>query len=91
MLAQGATARRDDVREVSKGDVGSIRARERPFTDSPQISGAGDAATHERAGSPDRQPHSSQSEPTDATEFWVPGKLFPHGSCVSATLPVECR
>jgi hypothetical protein len=90
MPAQGAAERRDGFREVSKGGVGSIRARERLFTDFPQILGAGDAATHDRDGSPNRQPHSSQSGPTGATEFWVQGTLFPHDSCVSATLLVEC-
>jgi hypothetical protein len=50
--AQGAAERRDRFREDSKGDVDSIRARERLFTGFPQILDVGDAAKHEQEASP---------------------------------------
>lgn len=62
--------RRDGLREVSKEDVGSIRARERSFTVFPQISDDGEDGRRKKGRFPAKQSHSSQIALARATEFW---------------------
>jgi hypothetical protein len=56
---QGATERRDSLRGVSKGEVDSIRARERSFTVFPQISDARKTGRFQKDRFPAKHIHSS--------------------------------
>ena len=70
MPDQGATERRESLRGVSKGEVDSIRARERSFTVFPQISDVRKTGSFQKDRFPAKHIYSSYITSAHATEFW---------------------
>jgi hypothetical protein len=89
MPDQRATERRDSLRGVSKGEVDSIRARERSFTLFPQISEVRKTADSRRTASPLSTSILATLRQRMQQNFGgLPGRVA-SGSCVSAGLNVE--
>ena len=86
---QGAIERRDSLRGVSKGEVDSIRARERLFTVFPQISDVRKTGSFQKTASPLSTPILAKLRQRMQQNFGGPPGCVASVSCVSAGLNVE--